>query len=101
MYYDDRIMMIGDRAFERVKLNTKRADSIINTVGKSWSDLYVRPSDTKESIRNDWLKFFADIGIYDVTYMGNSMTFSIYAKDKCEGAYFLITKSHNYVIVEG
>jgi hypothetical protein len=89
---------INDITYEVMNPNTKSASSVINSMkyAKSWYDLYVRPSETKQSIRNYWYDELTAINAHIVGYTGNGFNFSIYAES--DTAYYYITKSHNYVI---
>lgn len=89
---------INNVTYTVVNPTTKKAQSIINSMrwAKQWWDVYDRPSQTKESIKEYWDRELTSIDCYIHGYTGNCMTFSIYAESDI--GYFYITKSYNYFI---
>jgi len=92
---------INGRLFEDVDRNSKLGQSIIAQYNSnrttSFSELYKNPSNEKKAIQKKWKRFFGDF--VSEKYTGNCYHFSIYAKVfGCE-TYFLITSTHNYVVI--
>lgn len=89
---------INDITYEVMNPNTKSASSVINSMkwAKQWWDVYNRPSQTKQEIKEYWDRELTSIDCYIHGYTGNGFNFSVYAES--DTAYYYITKSHNYVI---
>lgn len=81
-----------------VNPTTKKAQSITNSMkwAKQWWDVYNRPSQTKQHIRDYWNREFDIINANIIGYTGNTFNFSIYAEN--DEYYFYITSAHNYAI---
>lgn len=90
--------IINGITYTIVNSTTKKAQSIIQSMkwAKQWWDVYVRPSATKESIREYWECELTSIDCYIHGYTGNTFNFSVYAEN--DTAYFYITPAYNYVI---
>ena len=95
------IREINGKFFEDVNRNSKLGQSIIlqynSNRTKSFGELYKNPSNEKKAIQRDWKRFFGDF--VSEKYMGNCYTFSIYAKVFEDEVYFLITPTHNYIVI--
>lgn len=96
-----KVKEINGRFFEVVDFNSKLGQSIINAYNsgltKTWNEVYKNPSNEKKAIKREWDDFFGDF--VSKKYTGNCYNFSIYVKMYGFETYFLITKSHNYIIV--
>lgn len=96
-----KISWVNGKPFENLDPNTKLAQSIIRAYNsgltKTWNEVYKNPSNEKKAIKRRWDDFFGDF--VSKKYMGNCYNFSIYVKMFGYETYFLITKSHNYMIV--
>lgn len=102
IYYKGGITMktttINSITYTIVNPTTKKAHSIIQSMkwAKQWWDVYDRPSQTKQDIKQYWDRELTSIDCHIHGYTGNTSNFSIYAES--DTAYYYITKSHNYVI---
>ncbi len=95
------IREINGKFFEDVDRNSKLGQSIITQYNSNktttFSELYKNPSNKKKAIQREWKRFFGDF--VSEKYMGNCYTFSIYAKTFGYETYFLITPTHNYIVI--
>ena len=89
---------INNITYTIVNPTTKKAQSIIQSMkwAKQWWDVYNRPSQTKQEIKEYWDRELTAIDCYIWGYAGNCMTFSIYAEN--DDYYFCITKSYTYAV---
>lgn len=97
---NNKVVEINGKFFEVIDFNSKLGQSIVRTYNsnltKTWAELYRNPSNEKQSIRHEWSVVLGDF--VSKKYMGNCYMFSIYGKVFEYETYFLITKSHQYIV---
>lgn len=94
---------ISGITFEVVNIGTKQANMIFDICGhgwcKQWYDLYTRPSQEKQDIKDYWERSILELDGEIRGYTGNTFTFAIYGTIPYKGhdCYFQITPNHNRI----
>ena len=93
---------INGKRFEIVNSLTKEGDRITRDLVwcKDWTDLYTKPSTTKEEIKEKWEKWASDTTeshVIILGYLGGVQTFSIYGT--IDGEPFKITPTRNILVL--
>ena len=97
-----KYMTINGKRFQIVNSWTKEGERITRDLDycKDWTDLYTKPSTTKEEIKDSWEKWASDTTEYHVIilgYLGGVQTFSIYGTIDQDP--FKITPTRNIIVI--